>query len=625
MGAVGAARRLAAVIGAISFFISSPCGAADAPAASDQATPGIEVVRQHIDIDVLPDATFTQLGDVAYKVLTEAGRTASQQITLSYTEGYQSIEVRSAYTEKADGKRIYVDPNSILYGHGASTQPGYEDTRNVTVVFPDLEIGDQIVLVTLFRQIKPWFDNQFSFDFYFGTGAVNRDGRITLSAPAQDFPMTVDAAGVSGGERDAAGGKRLWIWTYRNDRALKPESYAVFQPSAVPHVAVSTFASYADAAKIYAARMDGKAAVTPEIQKLADSLTKHISDRREKARVLYDWVASHISYVNIVLGAGGFEPHEAGEVLATKYGDCKDHAMLLEAMLKAEGIDSSPVLIDANATFELPKAASPFNFNHMITYIPEFRMFADSTARYAPFGLLPDSDEGKPVVLVQSGEVVTTPRSSPDMDSMRVVQTISLHDDGSAEGDTEVTSVGEAAMTMRALINALPKGRDGDFFRAFLGPGASGSIDRGDTETLKADYSFKAHYSVTNYVNLPGPGALPVQLGFSPISFFGLIGSDLPEQRTRPYACNSMNADDDVTMTMPASMEIVSLPKDIDSEADGLHLQSKSEVLPGNKLHRHIVLRAAHDSEICDAAAYNASRQTLMGMMNGLKAQALYK
>ncbi|HWA29472.1 MAG TPA: hypothetical protein VG867_00160, partial [Rhizomicrobium sp.] len=62
MGAVGAARRLAAVIGAIVLLIGSPCGAADAPAASDQATPGIEIVRQHIDIDVLPNATFTQLG-----------------------------------------------------------------------------------------------------------------------------------------------------------------------------------------------------------------------------------------------------------------------------------------------------------------------------------------------------------------------------------------------------------------------------------------------------------------------------------------------------------------------------------------------------------------------------------
>jgi hypothetical protein len=261
----------------------------------------------------------------------------------------------------------------------------------------------------------------------------------------------------------------------------------------------------------------------------------------------------------------------------------------------------------------------------MITYIPEFAMFADSTARYAPFGLLPYSDEGRPVVLVNSDKVATTPRSTPEMDSMRVVQTVTLHDDGSAEGDTEVVSVGKSAITMRAVISALPKGRDSDFFRAFLGPGATGSIDRGDLDTLSTLYSFKAHYTVSNYVSLPGPGALPTRLGFSPLSFFNLVGSDLPERRTLPYACTSMNAEDDVTMAMPQGMEIVSLPKAIDSTANGVHLQSTSEILPGNKLHRHTALRAVHDSEICDAATYNASRPALMGMINGLKAQALYK
>jgi transglutaminase-like putative cysteine protease len=599
-----------------------PTCAAETPS-SDQATPALEIVRQHIDVDVLANNTYTQLGDAAYKVLTEQGRAAMQQVKLSYTEGYQSLVVRSAYTQKADGRRIDVDQNSILYGHGASSQPGYEDTRNVTVVFPDLEVGDQVVLVTLFRQIKPWFDGQFGFSVYFGNEEVSRDTRVTLTAPAQNFPMLVDAVGVGGGEREAAGGKRLWIWTFHNDTAQKAESNAVFQPNTMAHVAVSTFSSYADAAKIYAARMEGKAAVTPEIQKLADGLTKGITSRREKASALYDWVATHISYVQIVLGAGGFVPNEAGDVLATKYGDCKDHVMLLEAMLKAEGIDSTAVLINAGPEFELPKAASPFNFNHMITYVPAFDLFLDSTSRYAPFGVLPDGDQGKPVVLVKTGDVVTTPRS--DTDAMHVVQNIELHDNGAIDGETDVTSTGDAAIRIRALLDAIPKGREADFFRAVLGPGAAGSIDRSDADKLTPDYSFKAHYSVANYASLPGPGAFPARLGFSPMSFAGVIGSDLPEQRTRPYACGNVSADEDVTMSLPKSVEIVSMPKPIDIEAGGIHLRSNTELLAGNRLYRHTDIRASHASETCDAAEYNAARGTLMNMLSGLKAQSLYK
>ena len=70
-------------------------------------------------------------------------------------------------------------------------------------------------------------------------------------------------------------------------------------------------------------------------------------DRRAQARKLYEWVSVNIRYVNIVLGAGGFVPHKAADVLKNGYGDCKDHVMLLEALLAAKGIKSSPVLIEA--------------------------------------------------------------------------------------------------------------------------------------------------------------------------------------------------------------------------------------------------------------------------------------
>ena len=97
-----------------------------------------------------------------------------------------------------------------------------------------------------------------------------------------------------------------------------------------------------------------------------------------------------------MLGAGGFTPHAATDVLALHYGDCKDHVMLLEALLAARGIVSNPALIAAGGAYVLPDGPSPFYFNHLITYVPEFRLFLDSTAHYAPFGVLPLPDADRP-------------------------------------------------------------------------------------------------------------------------------------------------------------------------------------------------------------------------------------
>jgi transglutaminase-like putative cysteine protease len=85
-----------------------------------------------------------------------------------------------------------------------------------------------------------------------------------------------------------------------------------------------------------------KTEVTPRIQALADDITPGASDRREQAHRIYDWVSEHIRDVAVFLGNGGYEPHDATSILDSGYGDCKDHVVLLQALLKAKGIESIP-------------------------------------------------------------------------------------------------------------------------------------------------------------------------------------------------------------------------------------------------------------------------------------------
>ena len=56
-------------------------------------------------------------------------------------------------------------------------------------------------------------------------------------------------------------------------------------------------------------------------------------------------MARNVRYVSISLGVGRYQPHSASDVLQNGYGDCKDKHTLLSAMLRAEGIQSYPVLI----------------------------------------------------------------------------------------------------------------------------------------------------------------------------------------------------------------------------------------------------------------------------------------
>ena len=67
--------------------------------------------------------------------------------------------------------------------------------------------------------------------------------------------------------------------------------------------------------------------------------------------------------------------------LTRRFGDCKDKASLMHALLEASGIDSRIVLLRMRRMGQLPeRPASLAVFNHAILYVPEFDLWLDGTA-----------------------------------------------------------------------------------------------------------------------------------------------------------------------------------------------------------------------------------------------------
>ena len=80
----------------------------------------------------------------------------------------------------------------------------------------------------------------------------------------------------------------------------------------------------------------------------------------------------NIRYVGVYLSAGRVVPHDAASVLRNKFGDCKDKATLMAALLAAKGIASEQVLINFGNAYTLPDPPNMAAFNHVILYLPEF-------------------------------------------------------------------------------------------------------------------------------------------------------------------------------------------------------------------------------------------------------------
>jgi transglutaminase-like putative cysteine protease len=90
------------------------------------------------------------------------------------------------------------------------------------------------------------------------------------------------------------------------------------------------------------------------------------SARRSPERRKSTWMKKNIRYVAVYLALGRVVPNDAASVLSNKFGDCKDKATLMSALLAAKGIASEAVLINFGGTYTLPEPPTMVALNHVI-------------------------------------------------------------------------------------------------------------------------------------------------------------------------------------------------------------------------------------------------------------------
>ena len=100
-------------------------------------------------------------------------------------------------------------------------------------------------------------------------------------------------------------------------------------------------------------------------------------------RAVYGFVVTQVRYVGLEFGIHGYKPYRVDQVLQRRFGDCKDKASLMHALLAALGVDSRLVLLRMHRLGNIPEApASLAPFNHAILYVPALDRWLDGTAAY---------------------------------------------------------------------------------------------------------------------------------------------------------------------------------------------------------------------------------------------------
>jgi hypothetical protein len=234
--------------------------------------------------------------------------------------------------------------------------------------------------------------------------------------------------------------------------------------------------SWEEAGRAYHSLFDGPEKPETEIASQVQTLTMGNSDELSKIDALYNYVSREIRYVAIEIGVGGYQPHPAPDVYKNKYGDCKDKATLLLAMLDHMGLRGYPALVgtrrEVEADLQVPTLAT---FDHMIVALPvpaSLRpavegfpaydaqsqiLWIDPTSEADPLGQVPEMDQGVFALISypDHGDLKRIPESHPEQNGTRYTAHLKLEPDGSGTADVRVEYLGAYSTRRHYLYRGL--------------------------------------------------------------------------------------------------------------------------------------------------------------------------
>jgi transglutaminase-like putative cysteine protease len=431
---------------------------APAPAArkAHSAVGGVESLLSDMQtrIDAGGKTTFVHL---ANKPLSSDGLDSVANIAIAFEPSYQTLTLHAISLVRA-GKvidKLRSARIDVLQRETELEYRIYDGRKTVNVDLDDVRVGDLVEYSYSVSGLNPVFQNKVAgeaaLQFHVPVDRIF----VRLLAPT-GRPVKFDNRNTKlQPQVSDSGGYRDYRWDLASVPGLRVEKDAPpgFDPKA--SVAWTEFADWGAvlqwALPLYRHGAPGPA-VSAEIARIA-AASQVPSDRlREVLRL----VQRDIRYLGVEIGASSHAPAAPDVVFKRRFGDCKDKATLVVAMLTALGIEAHPALVHTDG-LAATAHATPHAFNHVIAraQVDDTIYWIDPTRpeQQGDLAHLYEPDYGMALVLeAGSGKLVRMNSPSPARRSVRAEYNASAGYDKPVAYTISTTVRGSAADSMRAQL-----------------------------------------------------------------------------------------------------------------------------------------------------------------------------
>ena len=288
----------------------------------------------------------------------------------------------------------------------AETAPVYTDRMVKRLSLGGVAPGTIVDYSYTTEVLSPLVPGDFLSNWRVTTGRLTRRSRLIFDAPASVTPAMRVMNWHWASPVTVHGGRRVWTWAASDVPKLEGEPFAAEPNSLEVTMVMGLPRSWQDVARDFDRMAHGRFALDTALESRLSQAVAGARTLEDSLRAAHRWVAQDFRYVSLSLGLGGYQPRLPAEVLSTRYGDCKDKAVLFISLARRMGVRAWPVLLssDASADSTMPTFRQ---FDHMIAAVelpgrPGY-LFLDLTADLTPYGELPLSEQGGFAVVIKDG------------------------------------------------------------------------------------------------------------------------------------------------------------------------------------------------------------------------------
>jgi hypothetical protein len=569
------------------------------------------VLMQEETYSVAPNGVLTEHVRRVVKILRPQGRKRGGMFAF-YSNSREKLSYLHIWSIGPDGKEYAVkDKDQADY----ATDAGYElysDSRARGVMPPAIDAG---AVAAMEYEVQ---GHPYENDIIWLPGEtipVLRQ-RLTLSLP-DGYTYKASWKGTPKAQPvNAEHGQTLWEVTDQrslvthdrvplspNQIALAPRMDIFYQgPVTTPYGAMT--GDWQSIGEWFERLAKDRNKPDPAITAKAQELVAGKTDFRGRVAAISNFVQSDIRYVAIEIGVGGNQPHPAADIFRARYGDCKDKATLLSAMLDAIGVRSTWVMVDTRrgmvssdapslmgnhmiGAIELPANYTPKDMHSIVTVKSGKRfLIFDPTWEKTPFGQLESELQGSDALLVDgaNSESIRLPVLKPELNHIQRTASFTLAADGSIAGNVTDEESGDIASSLRVLAtdaaktqqNVLDRYLSNSDLRSFHVDGMEMKNGAALDQPMTLHYNVKAEH----FAEPVGPllAVRPRVLGWDAFKVDGKprhMPIDLRETRLEQ---------DDFTIALPDGFAVDELPSPVHLDLGFATYTSESKV-EGHTIH----------------------------------------